>query len=153
MNTPDGNEKRLLREKDRYEFLANLSPDKTNTVLCHYPQAIMSLYNAGILKNANLSVTGHNHNGCTQFKFIPVEFFLNIFRQNNRGLITPGKSINLEDTKNLRGNIELGDNSMLLINPAFKTFAACTGKLEKLDWMFYRGYSEIEYIPEDKLSR
>lgn len=151
LNTPDGNEKILLREKCK--FLTELSSDKTNTVLCHYPQAIMNLHKAGILKNANLSVTGHNHNGCTQFKFIPVEFFLDLFRQNNRGLITPGKSIKLEDTKNLRGNIELGDDSTLLINPAFKTLAACTGKLEKLDWMFYRGYSEIEYIPEDKLSR
>lgn len=153
MKTPDGNERILLHEIDKYEFLTKLDPTNTNTLLCHYPQAIMSLYNAKILKNIDLSVAGHNHNGCTQFKFIPVELFLNLFRQNNRGLITPGKSLNLKDTEKLRGSIELGENSKLLINPAFKTFASCTGKLEKLDWMFYRGYSEIEYVPEENLSR
>lgn len=153
MNTPDGNEEILLKEKSKYEFLKKLNPNNTNTLLCHYPQAIMSLFNAGGVQNVNLSIAGHNHNGCTQFKFIPVEFVLNLFRQNNRGLITPGKSIKLKDTKDLRGIKELDNDSLLLINPAFKTFAACTGALEKIDWMFYKGFSEVEYVPEEKLTR
>lgn len=153
IDTPDGNSSILLKEKEEYEFLTKLDPDKTNTVLCHYPEAIITLYNEGILKNADLSIGGHDHNGCTQFKFLPVELILNLFGQNNRGLITPGKSINLENTKNLRGVLDLDESSKLLINPAFKTFANCTGMLEKLDWLFYRGYSEIEYIPEKSLTR
>lgn len=153
MTTPDGNTKILLQEQERYDFLTKLQPDKTNTVLCHYPNAIIDLYNEGILQNANLSITGHNHNGCTQFKFIPVETILNFFRQYNRGLITPGKSIMPKDTKTLRGIKVLDSNNTLLINPSFKTFAACTGPLAKIDWMFYHGYSEIEYIPEESISR
>lgn len=151
MNTPDGDNDILLKEYERYEFLTKLKSDKTNTVLCHYPNAIIELHKKGILKNADLNIAGHNHNGCTQFRFLPVEFILNFFGQNNRGLITPGKKISFDDTKNLCGVLSLG--GQLLINPSFKTFAACTGSLEKLDGLFYSGYTEIEYVPEEKLTR
>lgn len=153
MTTPDGNTEILLKEKERYEFLNNLNANQTNTLLCHYPNAVMDLYNHGLLPNVNLSVAGHNHNGCTQFKFIPVEDVLDLFKNYHRGLITPGKSVKPKDTANLRGVTVLDSDSLLLINPSVKTFAACTGPLAKLDWMFYKGYSEIEYIPENKLSR
>lgn len=153
MDTPDGNSSILLKEVERYEFLTKLNPENTNTVLCHYPEAIMTLNETGLFNNVKLSVGGHDHNGCTQLKFIPIELILNLLRQKNRGIITPGKKVNLENTKYLRGIIRLSDTSELLINPAFKTFANCTGILEKLDWMFYRGYSEIEYVPEKSLTR
>lgn len=153
MDTPDGNDKILLKEIDKFEFLTNLNSNYTNTLICHYPEAIMKLQEVGLLENISLSIGGHDHNGCTQFRFLPVELILDLFKQNNRGLITPGKSIKLKDTKKLRGVVDLGGSSKLLINPAFKTFANCTGILEKLDFMFYRGYSEIEYIPEKNITR
>lgn len=156
MNTPDGAINCLLGEISNFEFLNRLEPDKTNTLLCHYPNAIMTLNEkTDLLKNIDCSVAGHNHNGCTQFKkIIPVEAVLNLFRQKNRGLITPGKSVKLRDTKILRGTVDLSKRNTLVMNPAVKTMAANTGPLEKLDGLFYKGYTVLEYIPEkESLSR
>lgn len=152
ISTPDGNNKVLEKELEKYEFLSKLDSNNTNTLLCHYPNAIMYLHQLGIMPYVDLSIAGHNHSGCTQFKFIPVEWILNLFGQNNRGLITPGKSTDLEDTKVLRGDIDVSSYNILLMNLAFKTLSASSG-LEKFDWMFYKGYSEVEYIPQRTLRK
>lgn len=131
-------------DEKQIELLKELPVDKTNILLCHFPNFLMHLSEKGYLKNVDYSIAGHNHNGATQFRFIPLEPLLNLIGQKNRGLITPFKSIKLKDTAKLRGVLKLGDNTTLIINPAFKTLSFCS-KLEKLDWMFYKGYTEVIY--------
>lgn len=150
INTPDGDISLLLSESEKYRFINQLDPTKTNTLLCHYPNVILGMYERGLLKNIDLSVAGHNHNGMTQFRLIPLEKVLNLFGQNNRGLITPGKSIKLSDTECLRGVVKLDNRNSLVINPSYKSLAACTGVLEKFDWMFYKGATSIEYVPDNE---
>lgn len=140
-----------LSEEERYDiikkelsFLLKLDSSKFNTLLCHYPNIILKLTDTEMLKNINLALSGHTHNGITQFKIFPIEQFLNLIKQPNRGLITPGMSINPKDTDNLRGKISLKGKD-LIINPAFKTFTACHPTLEHLDFLFYRGASIINY--------
>ena len=150
LKTPDGNLRELMEEKEEYAFLKRLDPNKTNTLLCHYPNVIMSLEETGVLTSIDLSIAGHNHNGVTQIKFFPLEKILNALGETNRGIITPGKSLNFKETEKLRGVLSLSERNTLVINPAFKTFAASSGILEKIDGLFYRGYTEIEYVPEAK---
>lgn len=146
MKSPDGDNEQLLKELDQFSFLRNLDSTNVNVLLCHYPNAIMTLkQKTDLLDKVYLSIAGHNHNGCTQFRFLPVEKVLDFFRQNNRGLITPGKSLKPSDTALLRGKVTFDDQSILIMNPAVKTFAACTGPLEKLDSLFYKGCTEINY--------
>jgi len=147
MTTPDGNEELLLREKAKYGFLNDLDANKTNTLICHYPNAIETMHEIGLLENVDLSIAGHNHNGCTQFKILPVEKFFDLLGQKHRGLITPGKNL---FPKDVRGVKNLDSRNTLVINPSIKTFAACTGSLENLDSLFYKGFTEIEYIPESE---
>lgn len=141
-NLSDG--KNQTFEKNSFEFLKGLSKEKTNILLCHYPDVLMSLAENDYLVNVDYSIAGHNHNGATQFKFIPVEPFLNLIGQKNRGIITPYKSFRLKDTVKLRGVLKLKNNTILIINPAFKTLSYYSG-LERLNWVFYRGYTEIEF--------
>lgn len=155
MNFPDGISSKSENIASFVSFLDDLSSDDTNLLLCHYPNFILYLFKQGYLKNVDLAIAGHNHNGCTQLKFFPIEFILNFFKQPNRGLITPGKSLSPKDTENLRGVVELNERTNLLINPAIKTLADCSG-LEHFDNLyFYKGVTEIEYIPESvmKLTR
>ncbi len=152
MDTPDGNKEELLSNRRlRYSFLNNLDYNKTNTLLCHYPQAIFSLHKYGLLKGVNLSIAGHNHNGITQLRVFPLEGLLNFFGQENRGLITPAKKISLENTKYLRGLIELDQDSSLIINPSITSLGSTTGILNKADKLFYQGASVINYVREEEL--
>ncbi len=153
MYEPDGNEEILIQELEKYKFLENLDSNFTNILLCHYPNTVISLYKLGMLDKVDLSISGHNHNGITQFKFIPLEFILNLIGCKNRGLITPGKSIALKDTKYCRGKIDFDKKSSLIINPSITTFANCSGILKNLDGLFYEGASVVEYIPEKTLSK
>ncbi len=148
---PDGDEVILKRELEKYEFLKRLNSDSINILLCHYPNAIFSLWQFGFLNNVNLSIAGHNHNGVTQFKFIPLEFLLNLIGLNNKGLITPGKSVLFKNTKYMRGKINFDDKSSLIINPAITTFSNCAGILKNFDGLFYEGASVIEYVPTKSL--
>ncbi|MCM1053805.1 MAG: metallophosphoesterase [Ruminococcus sp.] len=149
MRYPDGDFDVLSKEMDRYSFIKDFNSSDVNTLVCHYPNVIFDLQNLGLLNNVDLAVSGPNHSGVMQFKYIPVEFVFNLVRARNRGLITPGKKL---FPKDIRGVVELNDRANLVINPAIKTFAACTGSLEKLDGLFYRGMTEINYVPEDNLS-
>lgn len=146
--TPGGNPEELMKYVGKYKFLSELNPNFNNILLCHYPNAIITLYQNGLLSNISLGIAGHNHNGMTQI--VPLEIFLNIIGETNRGLITSGMSMKSSDTKYLRGIVELDSGTNLLLNPAIKTFTPCTGNgnLEKLNCMFYSGASVINYIPE-----
>jgi len=129
-------------DENSLSFLKELSKEKTNILLCHYPNVIMELYEKNCLQNVDFGISGHNHNGMTQFKFLPIESFFNLIGQKNRGLITPSKSIRLRDTAKLRGIVDFDDKTKLIINPAFKSLSV-QSKLEVFDWMFYDGYTEI----------
>lgn len=145
----------ILDEID-LSFLTTLDSQSINILMCHYPNVIFELHRLGIfelhrlglLKNVDLCVCGHNHNGCTQLKVFPLEQILNFIGCSNRGLITPNMSMKLGDTKHLRGVVELDDNTNLVINPSIKAFSACSEKLEVLDPLFYRGVSSLEFVPE-----
>lgn len=152
LKTPGGNPDELMKDSEQYKFLSKLNPNFNNILLCHYPNAIITLYQKGLLSNISLGIAGHNHNGITQI--VPLEMFLNFIGETNRGLITSGSSVNLKETKFLRGVVELDSSTNLLLNPAIKTFTPCTGNgnLEKLNWMFYPGASIINYVPEAEYS-
>lgn len=148
LKTPGGNPEELMKYSEKYKFLSKLNPNFNNILLCHYLNAIITLYQKGLLSNISLGIAGHNHNGLTQI--VPLEMFLNIIGKTNRGLITSGMSIKPNDTKYLRGVVELDSGTNLLLNPAIKTFTPCTGNgnLEKLNCMFYQGASVINYVSE-----
>lgn len=150
LKTPGGNPEELMKYSEKYKFLSKLNPNFNNILLCHYPNAIITLYQNGLLSNVSLGIAGHNHNGMTQI--VPLEIFLNLIGETNRGLITSGMSMKSNDTKYLRGVLELDSGTNLLLNPAIKTFTPCTGNgnLEKLDSIFYKGASVINYIPEEE---
>lgn len=148
----DGDDKKLL-SSGGYEFLNNLDSSQTNILLCHYPKVVLSLYREGILNNVDVSVSGHTHNGMTQLRVFPMETLLNMIGQKNRGIITPSKSFKFDDTKYLRGKIQLNEEQDLIINPAFISLAECAGILHYLDWMFYRGMSEINLKPVERMRK
>lgn len=150
-SAPDGNDYILSNEYKDFDFLNSLDSKTTNTFLCHYPNIIYYLYRNNRLSNVDVSIAGHNHNGVTQFKFFPMEGLLNLLGQKNRGIITPGKSLKLKDTRCLRGNVQLDERSTLIINPSFKTLSASTGVLETFDSLFYKGATEINYVPKIKI--
>lgn len=132
-----------------FDFLNKLSPDNLNIVLCHFPNLIIKLEKEGYLPNANVCISGHTHNGCTQFRFLPIEPILDFLGQKNRGLITPDKSFKLKDTARLRGVIHF-DKNILVINPAFRTLSNSAGMLSNFNWLFYKGYTEIEFLSENE---
>ena len=133
-----------------FSFLNNNDSSITNTLLCHYPEVIFALYKSGLLDYIDLSIAGHTHNGITQLKVFPLENILNLIGQENRGLITPTRSLSLKDTKYLRGLIDFNSKSSLIINPSITTFAPITGSLNRLDKLFYQGASVINYVKEDE---
>ncbi len=133
-----------------YSFLKNVDIKNTNTLLCHYPEVVFTLYKSGLLKDIDLSLAGHTHNGMTQLKVFPVEGLLNLIGQENRGLITPDRSISFKDTKYLRGKIEFDSKTSLIINPCITSLAYLTGRLHYLNNLFYQGASVINYIPENE---
>lgn len=144
MIKPDGDNRYLLQEKLNYDFLRNLNPDNINTLLCHYPNVVRFLFEQGLLENVDLGIAGHNHNGMTQIAL------LELFNRGNKGIITPGKSREAEDTAELKGVVELSDRTSLLINPAYTSLAPCTGILQHADGLFYRGATEINFVPDDE---
>lgn len=133
----------LYQELETLLFLKKLDPNKINTFLCHYPHVIEELNKLGYLNNIDVSIAGHNHNGVTQF--LPLELLLNLIGEKNRGLITPGKSMKLSHTKFLRGSKKLNERNTLVINPCVRTFGSTAHYLRHLDFLFYRGSSEIIY--------
>lgn len=147
INNADGNEQVLLKEINNFSFLKNLNNNNENILLCHYPNALITLHQKGYLKNIRLSISGHNHNGLTQLK-LPIEALLNLFKQENRGFITPNKSLNFKNTKTLRGKIDLDNSSTLIINPAFTSLSHTSGYLNHFDFLFYQGLTEIEFISQ-----
>ncbi len=128
-----------------YEFLKQLNKNKTNLLLCHYPDFAKLLYQNGYLEKIKLVISGHNHNGMTQLKFLPLEGFYNLIDQKNRGIITPEKTFNLKATKEIRGLVKLDEKSQIMINPAFTSLAHCTGFLNHFDNLFYNGATVIEF--------
>ena len=149
LNSPDGDYTILEKEREKYNFLNNLSTDDTNTLLCHYPSAIFQMHQNNLLNKINVSVAGHNHNGITQLRVFPMEFLLDLIKQNNRGLIAPGKHL-FENTKYLRGNIKLDENNTLIINPAITSLSHSTG-LNSFNFLFYKGATQILYKPESEI--
>lgn len=145
------NFKKVLIDEGGYEFLNSLNPRNTNIFLCHYPNVITELSNTKYLNKVDIAVSGHNHNGMTQLKVFPLEKFLNFFKQNNRGIITPSKSFKLKDTIKVRGNIKINDKTTLIINPAVTSLANCTRFLKTFDCLFYSGATEIKFIPSKEL--
>ena len=133
-----------------FSFLNNNDSSKTNTLLCHYPEVIFLLYKLGLLDCIDLSIAGHTHSGITQLKVFPLEKILNLIGQENRGIITPNRSLSLKNTKYLRGLINFNSNSSLIINPSITTFAPITGSLNRLDKLFYQGASVINYVKENE---
>lgn len=134
----------LTKIKADLNHLKRLDPYDENILLCHYPELILALKDTGELKNVHLSIAGHSHSGVTQI--FPVEALLFLTHQKNRGLITPNKTLflqSLKATKYLRGVVEFSNDRSLLINPAVTTLSSVAGTISKLDFLFYKGASEI----------
>ncbi len=138
--------------KEKYSFLEQVNSKQINTLLCHYPNYILFLDKLNLLDKIDLNIAGHNHNGMTQLKILPLESFLNLINQKNRGLVTPARSISLKETKYLRGVIELNNQKPLIIVPAITSLGYNTN-LAMFDKFFYKGATVINYIPENKIKR
>lgn len=140
-------------EQYTYGFLEYLNTMDINTVICHYPAIIFKLQELGLLTNVDLCVSGHSHNGITQFKYLPVEKIFNLIGMKNRGLVpTTTKEFYFTATKHSRGVISLNERTNLVINPTLKTISASKGNFEKFDNLFYKSFTEINYISKDDLS-
>jgi len=138
----DGDGLTLKQEMNKLKFLKKLSSKKTNILICHYPKVIFKLEECGYLDNVDLAVVGHYHSGVTQN--IIIENILNLFNKN-KGLITPNKSFKKEDTKYMRGILELKNGSILVMNPSIKTVAKTSGIFGNLNFLFYMGASTIYF--------
>ncbi len=135
----------INQEVQKYSYLKKLDKNKYNILLCHYPNFAFHLNKAGLLDNIDLVISGHNHNGMTQLRILPLEKILNLLGNPYRGIITPSKSFKLEETKNLRGFIPLNKRTNLLINPAVTSLGNTTKILQYGDFLFYNGGSIINF--------
>ncbi len=140
----------INQEVQKYSYLKNLDKNKYNILLCHYPNFVFHLNKAGLLDNIDLVISGHNHNGMTQLRILPLEKILNLLGNPYRGIITPNKSFKLEETKNLRGFIPLNKRTSLLINPAVTSLGNMTKILQYGDFLFYNGGSIINFNNNQK---
>lgn len=141
-----------ISNKVDLSFLEGLQDEETNILLCHYPDLLVALARDGLLQKVDLCISGHNHNGCTQLRIFPIEAIFDFLKMRNRGIITPCMSILPKDTKNLRGVIEFDERTNMSINPCVKTFSACGGSMEKLDSLFYKGATSVEFVPEKEFT-
>ncbi|MBR1417275.1 MAG: metallophosphoesterase [Bacilli bacterium] len=132
-----------INEVDNCAFLKKLNSNNVNILLCHYPDVIKRLHSKRVLYNIDVCIAGHNHSGAAQITIL--EKILNLFKQNNRGIITPNKSIKLNETKQLRGRIKLDNKTQLIINPSIKTLSNSAGSLKYLNGLFYKGITQIEF--------
>lgn len=148
MNSSDGNDRYLKKNEHLYKFLKKLNGLDTNILLCHYPNAVKFLHKAGYLKKIDLAITGHNHNGMTQF--LCLESILERIGQPNRGIVTPGKSFKKEETLQMRGLVHMDKRTALYINPAVTSLAAGTGFLHYFDPLFYMGSTEVAFVGDEK---
>lgn len=133
----------ITKKSSSFAFLQKLDPNKTNILLCHYPDVLKQLHRVGLLENVDLAIAGHNHNGMTQFLLI--EPILSLIGQPNRGIVTPEKSFKKSDTSDMRGLIKLDEKTHLLINPAYTSLSANTFPLNLLNCLFYKGSSLIAF--------
>ena len=141
-----------LVEQYNYRFLDDLNDSDINTIVCHYPDIILKLQKFGLLDKVNLGVAGHTHNGIAQLKYIPLEDCFNLMGMKNRGIVPTRRGFYFATTKCSRGVVPLNERANLVINPALKTISASKGNFEKLDGLFYKGMTEINYVSKENLT-
>ena len=113
----------------------NFSLNKYNILLCHSPQSILGneeLYNNNFIKNQNLILCGHMHNGM-------VPPLLDKIFKNNKGIIAPGKKL---FPKYSRGSFKF-NNTTLIICKGITKLAKHSAFLRPLNILFTK---EIEII-------
>ena len=130
---------KLDRELEAYAFLKRLSASNTNTLLCHNPNTILRLYKLGYLNNVDLSICGHLHSGCTQYKTLLARMMKLLIKSK-----LPNEGVIFEGVKYNQGIVNLNGNNKMLINPAITTFSDSSG-FQYLEPFFYQGASVINY--------
>ena len=135
--------------KKNYQFLTKIPSNKINTLLCHEPEYILKLKEENLLTNFDLCICGHNHNGLTQLRILPLEKILDLLGYPHKGIIAPSKSFKLKDTKYLRGNYPINNKTIMYLNPAFTSLSK-SSKLNMFNFLFYKGASFIEYKKNKK---
>lgn len=102
----------------------NLPINVPKIFLTHSPEPIHDRVNMNLLRNYNIIMTGHYHNGC-------VPAFLDDLMPRNRGIITPRKRIL---PKYARGIFMLETGTYLLYNGGWVKLQECAPKiLQPLD--------------------
>ncbi len=148
------NGKREIFEKAliRCNFLKSLRNRDTNILLCYDPRIALYLYSLGYLNRIDLCLCGYTHGGYVQFKYLPVESFMNLFSKN-KGLVEPIKPAIFEHIDLARGKYDLENGMTMLINPAMTPLPESKGKLSNLNFLFYKSASVINYKPQKELER
>lgn len=107
----------------------NLPSDKFKLFLTHSPEPIQSVINQDLLKDYNLIITGHYHNGV-------VPNFLEWLLPKNKGLLTPRRELL---PKEARGIVKLDTGTYLIYNGGWtKIPATAKGIYYPLDVFFNR---------------
>lgn len=110
--------------KKRENLYKELPQELPKVLLTHSPESITNPKVQELLRDYNVIITGHYHNGC-------VPAILDDLYPSNAGIITPRKKI--FPTK-ARGVVKLENGSLLIYSGGWTKIAACTPKIiHKLD--------------------
>ena len=133
----------------RKELLENLPYNVPKIGLLHSPEYARSTDNINLLKEYDLLVSGHYHNGC-----IPA--VLDDMYQGDKGLISPKKQL---FPSYARGLQMLPTRSQLLVNGGITKIQDCAPKvLQPLNSLCYQDLdivtltNDMDYLPPERVS-
>ena len=101
------------------KLLKNIQNNKPSIFLTHSPEPIHDKINQDLLKDYDIIITAHFHNGC-----IPA--FLDNIWPKNSGIITPNKRLL---PKMARGIVKLDTQSYLVYNGGWTKIQDCAPKI------------------------
>lgn len=136
----NNNESTEILIKDLKNNIKNINNDKFNILLCHSPIKILNnkvIDNIEYLKNLDLVISGHMHNG-----LVPI--ILDKIFPKNRGFIAPNKTLFPDNARGIK-KISINNKKItLIISGGITKIQESNSKILKICSNFYS--PQIEYI-------
>ncbi len=138
----DGNSKQLIEDMNSTDL--DIPKDKYNVLLCHSPIHVFNdevLANAQMMKNIDLVLSGHMHNGM-------VPPFLEKIWHGNSGLITPNKTF-FPKAKTTRGMIKKNKKILIISGGITKLSYSAPNFLHPFDDFFPMNVEIVNICKKD----